>query len=39
MKLVMRRELERENYSVLEEPSIPPSGRVFWPAYRPDLVG
>jgi hypothetical protein len=39
MKLAMRRELERESYSVLEEPLSPPSWKIFWSAYRPDLVG
>ena len=39
MKLIVRRELERENYAVLEEPLFPPSRRVSWSAYRPDLVG
>jgi hypothetical protein len=39
MKLAMRRELERESYSVLEEPSSPPSRKIFWSAYRPDLFG
>lgn len=39
MKLMMRRELESESYNVLEEPLSPPSRRVFWSAYRPDLVG
>jgi len=39
MKLIVRRELEGENYAVQEEPLFPPSARVSWAAYRPDLVG
>ena len=39
MKAIMRAELERGGYRVLEEPLFPPSRRVFWSSYRPDLLG
>ncbi|HUH82952.1 MAG TPA: hypothetical protein VLX33_03610 [Nitrososphaerales archaeon] len=39
MKAVVRQELERENYSVVEEPSFPPGEKVTWVSYRPDLLG
>lgn len=39
MKAIVKEELERENYRVLEEPLAPPSGRISWCAYRPDLLG
>jgi len=39
MKLVVRRELEKEGYCVQAEPLFPPSRRVSWTAYRPDLLG
>jgi hypothetical protein len=39
MKLIVKRELEQEGYGVLEEPLFPPSRRVSWSAYRPDLLG
>jgi len=38
MKLIVRRELEAEGYSVVEEPLFPPSRRVSWTCYRPDLL-
>ena len=38
MKAVVRKELERERYAVVEEPSYPPDG-VTWTSYRPDLLG
>ncbi len=39
MKRIVRGELERERYSVAEEPLYPPGLRVSWSAYRPDLLG
>ncbi len=38
MKAVVRCELERQGYVVLEEPPFPPSNRISWSAYRPDLL-
>ncbi|MDG6965868.1 MAG: hypothetical protein JRM75_04310 [Nitrososphaerota archaeon] len=39
MKAIVRRELERERFAVVEEPVVPPGRRVSWTAYRPDLLG
>ncbi len=39
MKRIVRGELERERYTVVEEPLYPPGRRVSWSAYRPDLLG
>ena len=39
MKAVVRHELERERYAVVEEPLFPPSVKVSWFSYRPDLLG
>lgn len=39
MKQLVRRELEEESYSVIEEPLWPPSRRLHWSRYRPDLLG
>jgi hypothetical protein len=39
MKLIVRRELEGEGYDVQEEPLYPPTGRISWASYRPDLLG
>ena len=39
MKAVVRGELVREDYSVVEEPCSPPGERVSWSSYRPDLLG
>ena len=39
MKAVVRSELVREDYSVIEEPLSPPGDRVSWSSYRPDLLG
>jgi len=39
MKAVVRQELERERYAVVEEPLFPPGEKVTWTAYRPDLLG
>ncbi len=39
MKAIVRLELEREGFTVVEEPPVPPGERVSWSAYRPDLLG
>ena len=39
MKAVVRHELERESYSVVEEPLRPPARWMSWETYRPDLLG
>lgn len=39
MKSVVRCELERDGYRLLEEPLFPPSRRLSWFSYRPDLLG
>jgi hypothetical protein len=39
MKAIVRAELEREKYSVVEEPLYPPREKASWRAYRPDLLG
>jgi hypothetical protein len=39
MKAIVRSELERENYSVVEEPLFPPGEKASWNSYRPDLLG
>lgn len=39
MKAIIRRELERERYAVVQEPVAPPAKKVSWRAYRPDLMG
>lgn len=39
MKETVRRELRREGYVTLEEPLFPPSRRIRWSGYRPDLLG
>jgi hypothetical protein len=39
MKSIMRDELEEEGYVILEEPKFPPSTRLCWSSYRPDLLG
>ncbi len=39
MKEVIRGELERERYSVVEEPLFIPGEKVAWSSYRPDLMG
>lgn len=36
---MVRRELERERYAVVEEPLRPPEEKVSWRSYRPDLLG
>ena len=39
MKEVVRAELEREHYSVVEEPLFIPGEKLAWSSYRPDLLG
>lgn len=39
MKSIVKRELEHEMYSVVEEPLCPPRSKVSWQSYRPDLLG
>jgi hypothetical protein len=39
MKAVARQELEKEMYSVVEEPLYPPARWMSWETYRPDLLG
>ncbi|MGA2665127.1 MAG: hypothetical protein ABSF83_09305 [Nitrososphaerales archaeon] len=39
MKLMVRCELESQRYRVVEEPPYPPTRRISWTAYRPDLLG
>lgn len=39
MKAVVRGELEREHYAVVEEPLYPPGNKASWSSYRPDLLG
>lgn len=39
MKSIVREELKRERYEVIEEPLFPPSWRISWKSYRPDLLG
>ncbi|MDV3277973.1 MAG: hypothetical protein LYZ69_05840 [Nitrososphaerales archaeon] len=39
MKDIVRGELEREGYRVVEESLFPPAGWISWSTYRPDLLG
>lgn len=39
MKTIVRTELERERYAVVEEPLYPPGKKAHWRSYRPDLLG
>jgi hypothetical protein len=39
MKAIVRSELERERYAVVEEPLYPPGRKASWSSYRPDLLG
>ncbi len=39
MKAIVKDQLIREEYSVVEEPLFPPGERVSWSSYRPDLLG
>lgn len=39
MKAIVRNDLARERYAVIEEAQLPPDARISWRSYRPDLVG
>ncbi len=39
MKAVVREELEKEGFGVIEEPLLPPAKWISWSTYRPDLLG
>lgn len=39
MKRIVRSELELDLYCVVEEPLYPPTQRISWSSYRPDLLG
>jgi len=39
MKAIVKSELQKEDYAVVEEPLFPPGERVSWSSYRPDLLG
>jgi len=39
MKAVVRGELEKEGFGVVEEPLYPPAKWISWSTYRPDLLG
>jgi hypothetical protein len=39
MKAVVREELERDGFGVVEEPLFPPAKWISWSTYRPDLLG
>ena len=39
MKRIVSAELTGEGYVLLEEPLFPPSRRIAWKAYRPDILG
>jgi len=39
MKAVVREELERDGFGVVEEPPFSPAKWISWSAYRPDLIG
>jgi hypothetical protein len=39
MKAVVREELEKDGFGVIEEPLFPPARWISWSAYRPDLLG
>lgn len=39
MKAVVREELERDGFGVVEEPLFPPADWISWSTYRPDLLG
>jgi len=39
MKAVVRGELEKEGFGVVEEPTYPPAKWISWSTYRPDLLG
>ena len=39
MKAMVRADLERERYAIVEEPLYPPGQKMSWSSYRPDLLG
>jgi len=39
MKAMVRKELERDGFGVVEEPLFPPARWISWSTYRPDLLG
>jgi hypothetical protein len=39
MKAVVRGELEKDGFGVVEEPLFPPVEWISWSTYRPDLLG
>lgn len=39
MKRIIREDLEREDYRVVEEPLFSPAPWMHWECYRPDLLG
>jgi hypothetical protein len=39
MKETVRRRLSEEGFVTMEEPLFPPSRRISWSNYRPDLLG
>lgn len=39
MKAIVKRELQLEEYALVEEPLFPPGEKVSWTSYRPDLLG
>jgi len=39
MKKVVREELEKDGFRVVEEPLFPPVDWISWSTYRPDLLG
>lgn len=39
MKSVVREELEKDGFKVVEEPVFPPARWISWSTYRPDLLG
>jgi hypothetical protein len=38
-KVVVKKKLLEENYTVYVEPSKPPLERLWWRSYRPDVLG
>jgi len=39
MKAVVKEELEKDGFGVVEEPAFPPVDWISWSTYRPDLLG
>ncbi len=39
MKRMVRADLEKQDYRVVEEPLYPPASWMHWESYRPDLLG